>query len=194
MKTGWILALGLFVVAVISCQCLRKQSDRRKVEIGEHSILIPGTAISESDQESLNQIFRKYDNSLYRIAVYENGGFKKQIGRMTEMEIAEVTKDYGRNATATGLSNWTLQIGLRTHVTRYPPTTHVTRPGDTTHVTTGVPTHVTTGQPTHVTTGTPTHVTTGAPTHVTHHDFPSIEAESDALVREVTPILEKYSK
>lgn len=189
MKISWIFALGFFVVAVISCQCLRTQSGRTTVQIEEHSVLIPGTAISGPDQEALNRIFKKYDSSLYRIAVYENGSWKKQIGKMDEMQMAEITKDYTRNAASSGLSSWTSQLGLRTHVTLFPPTTHVIRPGNTTHVT-----RTATGQPTHVTTGEPTHVTTGELTHVTHHGFPSIDEESDALVKEVTPILEKYSK
>jgi hypothetical protein len=187
MKIRWIFALGLLVAVLISCQCLRKRSSQGAVQIGEHSILIPGTAISTADQEALNKIFRKYDGSVYRVAVYENGSLKKQIGKMKEMRLADVTKDYARNATAIGLSSWIFQLGARTHVTHYPPTTTVIRPP-------GQPTHVTTGQTTHVTTGEPTHVTTGQPTHVTHPDFTSIEQESDALVKEVTPILEKYSK
>jgi hypothetical protein len=97
---------------------------------------------------------------------------------MSEMQIGEVAREYSNNARASGLTNWTIQIGLTTHVT--------------TSVTAGSPTHVTTaGSPTHVTTaGSPTHVTThGSSTHIT-----KIQQESDALVKEVTPILEKYSK
>jgi hypothetical protein len=58
-------------------------------------------------------------------------------------------------------------------------------------LTTHVMTTVKAGSPTHVTTaGSPTHVTTHASsTHIT-----KIPQESDALVKEVTPILEKYSK
>ena len=186
MKIRWIFALSLLVAVLISCQCLRKRSGQGNVQIDEHSILIPGTTISDADQEALNKIFRKYDGSLYRIAVYENGSWKRQIGKMDEMQIAEIKKDYTANATVNGLSSWIFQLGARTHVTHYGPTTHITRPGNTTHVTTGETTHVTTGEP--------THVTTGEPTHVTHHGAASLEQESDALVKEVTPILEKYSK
>ncbi len=191
MKTRLIFALGLSVVALVSCQRAPNQSTtsvRSPVQIDEHSVLIPGTAISGEDQEALNRIFQKYDDSLYRIAVYENGSLKKQIGNMDEIQIGEIAQEYSTNATASGLSNWTNQIGARTHVTHYPPTTHVTHPGDTTHVT-----HP--GDTTHVThPGDTTHVTTGQPTHVTHPDFASIDQESDALVKEVTPILEKYSR
>ncbi|MGI8891162.1 MAG: hypothetical protein ACR2G0_10330 [Chthoniobacterales bacterium] len=170
MKIAWIFALGFFVAAVISCQCLRPPSGRSAVQINEHTILIPGTSISGTDQEALNRVFRKYDNSLYRIAFYENGGPKKQIGEMDEMQVAEITKDYARKATASGLSSWIFQIGRRTHITLHPSAT------------------------THVTTGQTTHVTMSESTHVTRHQFASIDDESDALVKEVTPILEKYSK
>jgi hypothetical protein len=179
MKIRWIFALGFLVAALISCQCLRKQStaaNPSRVQIEEHSILIPGTAIAGEDREALNKIFRKYDSSLYRIAVYENGSLKKQIGKMDEMQMGEVAQEYSRNAKANGLTNWTTQLGNITHVTS------VNHP---------------LGNPTHVTSvnqaGNPTHVTSvnqgGRPTHAT-----TIGKESDALVQEVTPILEKYSK
>jgi len=215
MKIRWILAVGFLVAALISCQCLHKQStaaNPSRIQIDEHSVLIPGTAIADADREALTKIFRKYDSSLYRIAVYENGKLKKQIGKMEDMQMGEVAQEYARNAGANGLSNWITRIGNVKHVTAANTLgnpTHVTsvnQAGVTTHVTavnqTGNPTHVTavnqTGNPTHVTsvnqTGNPTHVTSvnhhpGRPAHVT-----TIAEESDALVQEVTPILEKYSK
>ena len=131
-----------------------------------------------NEQRHETKIFKKYDSSLYRIAVYENGSLKRHIGKMSEMQIGEVAREYSNNARATGLTNWTMQIGLTTHVT--------------TSVAAGSATHVmTAGSPTHVTTaGSPTHVTThGSSTHIT-----KIPQESDALVKEVTPILEKYSR
>lgn len=183
MKLRLIVLLGLLIAALISCECIRNQSTisaRNPVQFYEHAVLIPGTAISSTDQATLNQIFRKYDSSLYRIAVYDNGSLKSQIGTMSEMQMGEITKEYSGNATSSGLTNWTSQLGSRTHVTRYPPTTHVINPGDTTHVT----------HP-----GDTTHVThPGQPTHVTHPDETRILQESDALVQEVRPILEKYSK
>jgi len=203
MKIRWILAVGFLVAALISCQCLHKQStaaNPSRIQIDEHSVLIPGTAIADADREALTKIFRKYDSSLYRIAVYENGKLKKQIGKMEDMQMGEVVQEYARNAEANGLSNWITRIGNVKHVTA------ANTLGNPTHVTSvnqaGITTHVTavnqTGNPTHVTsvnqTGNPTHVTSvnhhpGRPAHVT-----TIAEESDALVQEVTPILEKYSK
>ena len=107
MKIRLILALGLLVAALISCQCIHNQSTasaRNPVQFDEHAVLIPGTAISGADQEALNKIFRKYDGSLYRIAVYENGSLKTQIGKMDEMQMGEITQEYSRNAAASGLT------------------------------------------------------------------------------------------
>ena len=171
MKLGLIFALGLFVVALLSCEAIRKQSaaSGHNVKINAHSILIPGTTISGEDRDAVTKIFKKYESSLYRIAVYENGSLKRHIGKMSEMRIGEVAREYSNNARASGLTNWTMQIGSTTHVM--------------TTVQAGSPTHITTA-------GSPTHVTThGSSTHIT-----KIPQESDALVKEVTPILEKYSK
>jgi hypothetical protein len=171
MKLRLIFALGLSVVALLSCEAIRNQSaaSGHNVKINPHSILIPGATISQQDQDAVTRIFKKYDSSLYRIAVYENGSLKRHIGKMSEMQIGEVAREYSNNARASGLTNWTTQIGLTTHVT--------------TSTTAGSPTHITTA-------GSPTHVTTsGSGTHIT-----KIQQESDALVKEVTPILEKYSR
>jgi hypothetical protein len=194
MKLYLFFALGLLIAALISCECIRTQSGHGSVQIDEHSVLISGTAISAEDQAALNKIFRNYDSLLYRIGVYEKGSLKKQIGTMEEMQMGEIATEYSKNATANGLTNWVNQIGARTHVTHYPPTTHVTRPGDS--ATRGAIVRAPSGDTTHVThPGDTTHVThPGQPTHVTHTDFASLDQESDALVKEVTPILEKYSK
>jgi hypothetical protein len=180
MKLRWIFAVGLFVTTLLSCEAIRNQSaiSGHNVKISAHSILIPGTTISAGDRDAATKIFKKYDGSLYRIAVYENGSLKRHIGKMSEMQIGEVVREYSNNAGARGLTNWTMQIGLTTHVT--------------TSVAAGSPTHITTaGSPTHITTaGSPTHLTTpGSSSHIT-----KIPRASDALVKEVTPILEKYSK
>jgi hypothetical protein len=172
MKLGLIFALGLFIAALLSCEGMRRQlaaAGPNRIKIDEHSILIPGTAISGEDREAVSKIFQKYDSSLYRIAVYENGRLKKHLGKMSEMQMGTIASQYSANAQASGLTNWTLKIGFVTHMA-------------------GNPTHMTdTGNPTHVTpTGTPTHA--GVVTH------PTNATESDALVKEVTPILEKYSK
>jgi hypothetical protein len=171
MKLCLIFSVGLFVAALLSCEGIRRQSavsGHNAVKIDEHSVLIPGTTISGEDQDAVIKIFKKYDSSLYRIAVYENGGLKKHIGKMSEMQIGEIAGEYTKNAKTSGLTNWAMQIGFITHVTA-----------------------TATGSPTHVTTvGSPTHVTThGSITHPT-----TIPVESDALVKEVTPILAKYSK
>ena len=174
MKLRLIFALSLFVAALLSCEGIRRQSaaaGRDRVKIDEHSALIPGTAISGEDREAVTKIFRKYDSSLYRIAVYKNGSVEKQLGKMSEMEIGPIAAEYSSNAKASGLTNWTMKIGT-------PP--HAASAGNPTHV--GDPTHVAAA-------GNPTHAATGRPTHVA-----TIAQASDALVKEVTPILEKYSK
>ena len=170
MKLRWIFVVGLFVTTLLSCEAIRNQSaaSGHRVKINAHSILIPGTTISAEDRDAVTRIFKKY----------ENGRLKGHIGKMGEMQIGEVVQEFSNDARASGLTNWTMQIGLTTHVT--------------TSVAAGSPTHITTaGSPTHVTAaGSPTHVTTPeSSTHIT-----KIPRKSDALVKEVTPILEKYSK
>jgi hypothetical protein len=187
MKVHVILALGLSVAALLSCEGVHKQSSGAgpsPIKMDEHSVLISGTAISGADQEAMSNIFKKYDRSLYRIAVYENGSLKKQLGQMSDMQIGAVAAGYASDAKTSGLTNWTTQIGNPNHITTAGSPNHVTTAGNTNHVTTaGNPNHITTG-------GSPNHITTAENTnHVTR-----ISQDSDALVKEVTPILEKYSR
>ncbi len=96
MKYRVIIPLGLVVAALVSCQGVGRQSAAARpnaIKVDEHSVLIPGTAISEDDQAAVNNIFKKYDSSLYRIAVYENGSLKKQLGKMSEMQIGAIASD-----------------------------------------------------------------------------------------------------
>jgi hypothetical protein len=94
---------------------------------------------------------------------------------MSEMQMGTIASEYSGNAKASGLTSWAMKIGNPTHITTTGSPTHVTQGGSPTHVTQG-------GSPTHITTAENT-------THIT-----KIASKSDALVKEVTPILEKYSK
>src|SRR5207249_885370 len=107
MKLRLIFALGLFTAAALSCEGMRSHSAANRVKIDKHSIVIPGNTISGEDREAVSKIFKKYDDRLYRIAVYENGHLKSHLGKMSEMQI-EGASDYFANAKASGLSNWTL--------------------------------------------------------------------------------------
>ncbi len=116
MKVRVFFALGLIVAALLSCQGIRSQSASASahphtIKIDEHSVLIPGRAISGGDRQAVGDIFKKYDSSLYRIAVYENGSLKKHLGKMSEMQVGTIASEYSSDAKASGLTNWTMKIG-----------------------------------------------------------------------------------
>lgn len=187
MKVRVFIALGLFAAALLSCQVISTQTASgrpRPVKIDEHSVLIPGTTISEADRAAVSDIFKKYDSSLYRVAVYEKGSLKKHLGKMSDIEIGEIASEYSSDAKAKGLTNWTMKIGRGNHITTAGGTTHITKAENTTHVTTG-------GSPSHITTAE--NPDDGAKVGLTKH-ITTIAQQSDALVKEVTPILEKYSR
>ena len=151
MKFRITFALGLAVATLSSCEGVRREpasAGPNPIKVDEHSVLISGTAISEDDREAVSNIFKKYDSSLYRIAVYENGGLKKQLGTMSEMRVGAVASEYSSNAKISGLTNWAMKVGNPNHITTAENTNHVT----------------------------------------------TVSQDSDALVKEVAPILEKYSK
>jgi hypothetical protein len=196
MKFHLIFFLGLFAAALLSCEGVHTQSAAAgpgSIKLDEHSVVIPGTTISAADQEAVRNIFKKYDSSLYRIAVYDNGGFKKQLGTMSEMQMGAMTSEYSSKAKTSGLTNWAVQIGNINHITTAGNINHITTAGNPNHITTaGNPNHITTaGNPNHITTvGNPNHITTAEySNHITRSS-----QDSDALVQEVTPILEKYAK
>jgi hypothetical protein len=145
----------------------------RPVKIDEHSILIPGTTITAKDQEEVKEILKNYRGSLYRIEHYEKGVRKERIGRMSAMEMDYgYVADFASFAKSSGLTTWTTKIGMGCNPTRICPKSPA---------------------PTATATPTPT-PDSGQRGEGKTCNTTCIPKESDALVKEVTPILEKYGR
>jgi hypothetical protein len=103
----------MIIGAVAVCLAMAKPPGKgRPVKITRNCIQIPGTEISQSDQEKVSEIFKKYDKwpRIYRIQPYGKGNPTRPIG---EMKIDNKTaKEVANYATSTGLTSWTTQIGL----------------------------------------------------------------------------------
>jgi len=177
MKTCVKLFLIVFASGLAGCLngSITPGGGRPKpVKIDEHSILIPGTTITAKDQDEVKEILKNYRGSLYRIEHYEKGVRKERIGRMSEMEMGHgYVSDFASFAKSSGLTSWTTKIGLGCNPTRICPRSP-------------------TPTPTPTATATPGSAQRGeGKTCSTTCNPPK---KSDALVKEVTPILEKYGK
>jgi hypothetical protein len=175
MKT--CVKLFLIVFAGVLAGCLNGsmtpgRGRPKPVKIDEHSVLIPGTTITAKDQDEVKEILEKYDGSFYRIEHYEKGVRKGRIGRMSAVEMGHgYVSDFASFAKKSGLTSWTTKIGMGCNPTRICPKS----------------------------TPTPTPTASPSPSSGQRWEGKScnptcIPKESDALVKEVTPILEKYSK
>jgi hypothetical protein len=173
MKTCVKLFLIVFVGVLAGClngSMTQGMGRTKRVKIDQHSILIPGTIITAKDQDEVKEILKNYSGSLYRIEHYEKGVRKELIGRMSEMEIGHgYVSDFASFAQSSGLTTWTTKIGLGCNPTRICPKATPT--------------------PTPSATPSPGQRAEGKTCNTT-----CIPKESEALVKEVTPILEKYSK
>ena len=191
MKTNAVVLIvsagvGAALVGVGACSSMMGNK-AKKVVIEDGRIFIPGTAVSQADQDSVMAILGQYKKSLYKIQTYKDGNpsgkphgalADKIIGEAT---VAQVASDAKQNA----LSGWGIQIGTAT-------SSHPTQPGPTPQPS-GSPSHPTTVPPA-VPSGSPSHPTTMAA--ASHPQRPRNEDEetSREMVAKLAPILRKYSE
>ncbi|PYM08257.1 MAG: hypothetical protein DMF15_08940 [Verrucomicrobia bacterium] len=182
MKTNAVVLIvsagvGAALVGVGACSSMMGNKPK-KVVIEDGRIFIPGTSVSQADQDSVMAILGQYKRSLYKIQTYKDGNpsgkphgalADKIIGEAT---VAQVASDAKQNA----LSGWGIQIGSSS-------SSHPTTQPSPTPQPSGSPSH-----PTTVQAATPS----GSPSHP--QKVPADEAASRELVSKVAPILRKYSQ
>ena len=175
MKTNavvLIVSAGVGAALVVGACSSMMGNKAKKVVIEDGRIFIPGTSVSQADQDSVMAILGQYKKSLYKIQTYKDGNpsgkphgalADKIIGEAT---VAQVASDAKQNA----LSGWGIQIGSAT-------SSHPTQPGPT-------------PQPS----GSPSHPTTM--TNASHPQRTQKEDEetSREMVAKIAPILRKYSQ
>jgi len=182
MKTNAVVLIvsagvGAALVGVGACSSMMGNK-AKKVVIEDGRIFIPGTSVSQADQDSVMAILGQYKRSLYKIQTYKDGNpsgrphgalADKIIGEAT---VAQVASDAKQNA----LSGWGIQIGSATssHPTTQPSPTP--QPG-------GSPSHPTTVQGA---------MPSGSSSHPTK--VPADEGVSREMVAKIAPILRKYSQ
>jgi hypothetical protein len=181
MKTNavvLIVSAGVGAALVVGACSSMMGNKAKKVVIEDGRIFIPGTSVSQADQDSVMAILGQYKRSLYKIQTYKDGNpsgkphgalADKIIGEAT---VAQVASDAKQNA----LSGWGIQIGSASssHPTTQPSPTP--QPG-------GSPSHPTTVQGA---------MPSGSSSHPTK--VPADEGASRELVSKVAPILRKYSQ
>ena len=181
MKTNAVVLIvsagvGAALVGVGACSSMMGNK-AKKVVIEDGRIFIPGTSVSQADQDSVMAILGQYKRSLYKIQTYKDGNpsgkphgalADKIIGEAT---VAQVASDAKQNA----LSGWGIQIGSAT-------SSHPTQPGPTPQPG-GSPSHPTTVQGT---------MASGSSSHPTK--VPADDGASREMVAKIAPILRKYSQ
>ena len=195
----FMLAGGIALVLPVASFAQEKGG---KVTIEENAIILhPGTQLSKTDAQALNEALKKYDKSLYKIDIYKNGQKKKSLGQLSDVcldrtVVAEV-------AQTTGSSNRTLQVIAATNPQRAPgsPTNPQQTPGSTVNPiqTPGstvnpvqTPSSV---NPVRVPSSTVNPVRSpGSPTNPQQSPCAPDEKAAKELMERLKPILEKYSK
>src|SRR5205814_7863572 len=189
MKTNAVVLIvsagvGAALVGVGACSSMMGNKPK-KVVIEDGRIFIPGTSVSQADQDSVMAILGQYKRSLYKIQTYKDGNpsgkphgtlADKIIGEAT---VAQVASDAKQNA----LSGWGIQIGRPSHPTIQPTPTPQPS-GSPSHPTT-VPPPVPSGSPSHPT----TMANTSHPTRPSHPETMADEETSKEMVAKIAPIL-----
>lgn len=173
MKTP-LLVLAAAVLGLSACMMV---GNRGGVNLADTYVEIhPGTDISSADQTALLTILTKYNNKLYWVDKIKD---RPEVGKLTCLYVHETLLDEVIKGWSAGTSYSSIQIGIRptksncdqTHHTPFTHQTPVTHQTPFAH-------------------HTPFEHHTPNPHLTSQKDY----SDSRALVKEVTPILEKYTR
>lgn len=173
MKTPLLVLAGAAVLVLGACAIW----NRGGVNIDDTYVEIrPGTNINGDDQAKLLTILTKYNNKLFWV---EKIGSRPEEGKLTCMFVHETLLDEVVKGWEVGTSYSSIQIGIRRtksncDQTHHTPVMHFTQNPHQTQWSQHTPFDHHTPNP---------HLTS-------QKDY----SDSTALVREVTPILEKYTR
>ena len=178
---AFLLAAGLVIwLSISSCKTEvgtggSTGNTKHNVVIQEKGlgILIPGTEISKTDAEAMNNILKKYDKDVYKLRTYKDASLTKTEGKLKDLVLdRELMSTMAANVKKAGFTQFAVQLGIGTN-----------------------PQKVTLGPaPSPVSSTNAQRQTTGpspSPTGVGYAQK-NPEKESQELVRELRPILEKY--
>jgi hypothetical protein len=169
------LIVGMALLALAACVTLKS------VHFGEHDVeILPKAHLSDPDCGELNKIVQKYDKRIYKIQAFQSGKVVATRGHLSEEYmrkglVAEVMKQ----AQTMNFTGCALQAGLGSSTKKILESSGAS--GSSTHPTPAASEGFGTSS-----------------THPVSHGRPSsthkLIEESDKLVRELKPILEKYNK
>src|SRR5437868_11772533 len=105
IRTVFVL---LSLVALVSSATA---ASKAKVEIQSEFIVVhPGTKLSKDDAKALNEVLKKYDKSLYKIEVYNDGKVTKTLGSLSDMQIDQKVSAELADAMKNGESERAVQV------------------------------------------------------------------------------------
>jgi hypothetical protein len=115
-----VLLLGVGTALILAIPAFAQQK-AGQVTITDTRIEIPpGTKISDSDQKALNEVLRKYDNSLYKVETLKEGKVAVQ-GRLEDPRIDATLAAEVKKAQAAGASVQAVQVADFKHLEPPPP-------------------------------------------------------------------------
>ncbi len=170
----WTVAAGMAVPALA-------EKERSGVTMDEtHIVVHPITKISTEDTKAINNILKKYDKSLYKLATYKDGKLKKTQGTLSDVYLDQAIASELSAAQAKGESNKTMQF---TNPQRHPGniTNPQRHPGNITN-------------PQRAAAVTNPQRSPGAPTNPQQSLPPGDEKAAKELLERLKPILQKYSR
>ena len=160
----WTVAAGMTIPAFA-------QKERSGVTMDEaHIVVHPITKISTEDTRAINNVLKKYDKSLYKVATYKDGKLKKTHGTLSDVNLDQAIASELPAAQAKGESDKTMQF---TNPQRHPG--NITNPQKAAAVTNP-------------------QRSPGAPTNPQHSPSLTDEKAAKELIERLKPILQKYSR
>lgn len=215
-RFGLVIAIGAIGAVLVYAE---EKPLAKNVVITKNSIIIPGTEMSKADGQAMNKILKQFDKSLYKVETYENGQLKKTRGTLTDVVTdKELASEIAANVKKKGFTQYAVQVagsnesepgatpggGISANTTNQPtlppppppPPRGKIEPGAT--PTGGNPTNQPNPPPPPPRPMAAASPTGGHPTQTPPPPPPTVGAlaqkRSEELVRQLKPVLEKYSK
>lgn len=108
-----VVSIACWISACVSSNFNGSSDAAHNAVFGGHSVVLPGTALTEADSKALNDILSKHDKRIYKIESYNQPAHKKTKGSLRDVFIDKrAAAEAPTNAGKPGFTHDAIQIGV----------------------------------------------------------------------------------
>lgn len=108
-----IAAIACGISACVSASFGGGNDVKHNAVFAGHSIELPGTALSEADHDAMNRILAQHHKQLYKVQTYDQAALKQTKGTLRDMFVSKrAASRAAANAAKPGFTHDAIQIGV----------------------------------------------------------------------------------